>query len=79
MDPYIIGLIVGAVFGGSAGVLLMGALAGGASHADAKDAARFRALAANADAVSDDESSSPVSLTELADRIRFGRVGSEAA
>lgn len=79
MDPYISGLIVGAVFGGSAGVLLMGILAGGVSSADAEDAARFRALSAHASAVSDDKSSGLVSLTDLADSIRSGRVRGDLA
>lgn len=79
MDPYIIGLILGVALGGSGGVLVMGALSGGAPSADAEDAARFRALQAHASAVSDDESSGPASLTELADSIRSGRVRGELA
>ena len=79
MDPYFTGVLVGILFGGVGGVFALALVSHGRSSDDEDDAARFRALQAHASAVSDDEAGGQVSLTELADSIRSGRVRREIA
>lgn len=79
MDPYFSGLIVGIIFGGVGGVFALALVSHSPRGDDERDAERFRALQAHASAVSDDEAGGQVSLTELADSIRSGRIRSELA
>jgi len=79
MDSYFVGVLVGVIFGGVGGVFALALVSHGRNGELERDADRFRALQDHASAVSDDEGGGRVSLTELADSIRSGRVPREMA
>lgn len=79
MDPYFTGVLVGILLGAVGGMLALALVSHDRSTQLEDDAARFRALRAHSSAVSDDEAGGQVSLTELADSIRSGRVRRELA